>query len=304
MRTRLNKTSICSILCVDIVGHSRRPDAEQIMQKERFNALVEASLEGVPKNDRAILDTGDGVLIAFFGAPEDALTVALLIRDGIVEDSHLHPQHPIALRTGINLGPVRVVPDINGALNIVGDGLNAAQQVMSFSAPDRILVSRSYYEIVSPENPDILRMLSYFGIKIDKDEREHEMYIVDLVGSKEGAGWLEVLAKFVPADATPVFWLSAGVFGLLFCLVVGAMRMYSGEEAVSNEVPLAAAVESVVPLEPAPEKKEITAQVEHRKRKTAGNAPEQLPHAQEPESARETASASCTEAARVLTQCH
>ncbi|HSI21824.1 MAG TPA: hypothetical protein VK959_02265 [Methylophilaceae bacterium] len=304
MRTRLNKTSICSILCVDIVGHSRRPDAEQIMQKERFNALVEASLEGVPKNDRAILDTGDGVLIAFFGAPEDALTVALLIRDGIVEDSSQHPQHPIALRTGINLGPVRVVPDINGALNIVGDGLNAAQQVMSFSAPDRILVSRSYYEIVSPENPDILRMLSYFGIKIDKDEREHEMYIVDLVGSKEGAGWLEVLAKFVPADATPVFWLSAGVFGLLFCLVVGAMRMYSGEEAVSNEVPLAAAVESVVPLEPAPEKKEITAQVEHRKRKTAGNAPEQLPHAQEPESARETASASCTEAARVLTQCH
>jgi hypothetical protein len=310
MRTRLNKTSICSILCVDIVGHSRRPDAEQIMQKERFNALVEAALEGMPKNDRAILDTGDGVLIAFFGAPEDALTVALLIRDGILEDSHQHPEHPIALRTGINLGPVRVVPDINGALNIVGDGLNAAQQVMSFAAPDRILVSRSYYEIVSPENPDILRILSYFGIKIDKDEREHEMYIVDLVGSKEGAGWSGLLAKLVPPGATPVFWVRAGVFGL-FCLVaVGAVLMYGGEEAVSNEVPLAAAVESVVPpikqLEPVPAKKEITAQAEHRKtkRKTAGNASEQLPHAQEPESARETASASCTEAARVLTQCH
>ena len=43
MHNRLNKTTICCVLCVDIVGHSRKPDADQIRQKEHFNALVEAA---------------------------------------------------------------------------------------------------------------------------------------------------------------------------------------------------------------------------------------------------------------------
>lgn len=299
MRTRLNKTSICSIVCVDIVGHSRRPDAEQIMQKERFNVLVEAALAGMPKNDRAILDTGDGVLIAFFGAPEDALTVALLIRDGIQEDSRQHPQHPIALRMGINLGPVRVVPDINGTLNIVGDGLNAAQQVMSFAAPDRVLVSRSYYEIVSPENPDILRMLSYFGIKIDKDEREHEMYIVSLAEGREEAGWQGLWARLAP-DVTPLFWLRAGVLGIISCLVAGSLLMYG---SASNGIALAKRAESMPSplkeLEPVAEKKEAQGEYRKTKRKTVGNE-----HARGTASDPSPASGSCTEAARVLTQCH
>lgn len=312
MRTRLNKTSICSILCVDIVGHSRRPDAEQVVQKERFNALVEASLAGVPKNDRAILDTGDGVLIAFFGAPEDALTVALLIRDGIAEDSRAHPGHPIQLRTGINLGPVRVVPDINGALNIVGDGLNAAQQVMGFAAPDRILVARSYHEIVAPESPDIARMLPYFGSKIDRDEREYEMYIVGLAESKAQAGWRErFAARFTP----PLIWLRAGTLGVISCMLAGSLLLSRGGEAVSDGIPLAGEVQGAAPIlektEAQQEQKEPIPQhaSRHAKRNTAGYASGRRHPVQAPEPAREAApeapptSVACTEGARMLNQC-
>lgn len=303
MRTRLNKTSICSILCVDIVGHSRRPDAEQVVQKERFNALVEASLVGVPKNDRAILDTGDGVLIAFFGPPEDALTVALLIRNGIAEDSRAYPSHPIQLRTGINLGPVRVVPDINGALNIVGDGMSAVQQVMGFAAPNRIMVSRSYHEIVAPESPDIARMLLYFGIKTDQDEREYEMYIVRLAENKEQAGWRE---RFTTRFALPVFWLRAGTLGVISCMLVGSLQLFRGGEAVSDEIPQTGTAGAAPILEKAEAQQEKKEQIpqhvsRHAKRNAAGNASGRRSPVQAPEAP--PASVTCTEAARMLNQC-
>lgn len=178
MHRRLNRTSLCSILYMDIVGYSRQPDAEQIVQKARFNALVQVALNPLPRNELAISDSGDGAAVAFFGAPEDALTVALIIREGISRHNREYPEELLALRMGIHLGPVRVVHNINGKLDILGDGLNVAQSVMSFSAPNQILVSRSYYEIVAPENPDIVRMFSYFGVKADSDVRDYELYLL------------------------------------------------------------------------------------------------------------------------------
>ncbi len=41
------------------------------------------------------------------------------------------------MRAGINLGPVRLVRDINSQPNIIGDGINVAQRVMSFAQPGR-----------------------------------------------------------------------------------------------------------------------------------------------------------------------
>ena len=54
----------------------------------------------------------------------------------------------VPIRMGVNLGPVRLVKDLNAQLNIIGDGINVAQRVMSFSDPGQLLVSRSFYEVV------------------------------------------------------------------------------------------------------------------------------------------------------------
>jgi class 3 adenylate cyclase len=43
------------------------------------------------------------------------------------------------VRMGINLGPVKLVQDINGRTNALGDGINAGQRVMSFAADNQIL---------------------------------------------------------------------------------------------------------------------------------------------------------------------
>jgi class 3 adenylate cyclase len=177
MNDRINKTSICSIVFLDIIDYSKKSDADQIEVKNQFNDLVNRSLKGVAQNDRIILDTGDGVAIAHMGSPEDAMFVALTIRDGILKINQYSPT-PLYVRFGINLGPVRIVTDINGQPNIIGDGINVAQRIMSFAQANQILVSRSYYEVTSRLTVEFSEMFDYSGVKHDKHVREHEVYSV------------------------------------------------------------------------------------------------------------------------------
>jgi hypothetical protein len=177
MTDRINRTSICCIVFLDIIDYSKKTDSEQIAVKNQFNDLINTSLKDIAQNDRIILDTGDGAAIASMGSPEDALFMAMNIRDGILK-GNIHSPAPLYVRFGINLGPVRVVNDINGQPNIIGDGINVAQRIMSFAKANEILVSRSYYEITSRLTEEISRMFDYSGIKHDKHVREHEVYTV------------------------------------------------------------------------------------------------------------------------------
>ena len=179
MNDRINKTSICSIVFLDIIDYSKKPDSEQIDVKNQFNDFINIALKNIAQNDRIILDTGDGAAIAYMGSPEDALFMALNIRDSIIKNNE-SGQSLIHVRFGINLGPVRVVKDINGRPNIIGDGINVAQRIMSFAQPNQILVSRSYYEITSRLTQEISQMFDYSGVKQDKHVREHEVYSVRL----------------------------------------------------------------------------------------------------------------------------
>ena len=176
MPERASRTFICSVLFLDIVEYSRKPVAEQIRLKDRFNALIAAAIREIPAADRIILDTGDGVAINFLGDPEDALFVAMSLRDAFAPDVNQPPEVPA--RIGINLGPVRLVRDLNSQPNIIGDGINVAQRVMAFANTGQILVSRSYYEIVSHMSEAYSRLFSYEGSRTDKHVREHEVYSV------------------------------------------------------------------------------------------------------------------------------
>ena len=183
MNDRINKTSICSIVFLDIIDYSKTPVSEQYEVKNQFNAFINHALKGVAQNDRIIIDTGDGAAIAYMGSPEDALFMALSIRDDILKGNE-NSKMPMLVRFGINLGPVRVVKDINGQPNIIGDGINVAQRIMSFAKPNQILVSRSYYEVTSRLTQEISKMFDYSGVKHDKHVREHEVYSVKLDGEQ------------------------------------------------------------------------------------------------------------------------
>lgn len=172
---RGTKTFICSVVFLDIAEYSKKPVTEQIRLKERFNALLSQALQDVAVNDRIILDTGDGAAISFLGDPEDALFVAMSLRDSVSANATAETV-PLQLRIGVNLGPVRLVTDINGQPNIIGDGINVAQRVMSFAQMNQVLVSRSYFEVVSRLSEEYDQLFHYEGSRTDKHVREHEVY--------------------------------------------------------------------------------------------------------------------------------
>ena len=171
-----SRTLVCSIVFLDIVDYSTKPVAEQLVLKQAFNKLLSSALENVTARDRVVLDTGDGAGITFLGDPEDALFVAMSLRAA----ARAEASGAIAVRIGINLGPVRLVKDINGQMNIIGDGINVAQRVMTFAQAGQLLVSRSFYEVVSCLSLDYASLFSYVGARTDKHVREHEVYSVGI----------------------------------------------------------------------------------------------------------------------------
>jgi hypothetical protein len=171
-----NRTFICSVVFLDIVEYSKKPVTEQIAFKERLNNMLTEALANVAPNDRIILDTGDGAALSFLGDPEDALFASLSLRDALAVPQPAGP--PMRMRIGINLGPVKLIKDINGQPNIIGDGINVAQRVMSFSSPGQILVSRSFYEVVSRMSEEYAQLFHFEGARTDKHVREHEVYAV------------------------------------------------------------------------------------------------------------------------------
>lgn len=176
MPTVSNRTVICSVVFLDVIEYSQKPVSEQSQLKERLNALLSEALANVAPNDRVILDTGDGAALSFLGDPEDALFASLTLRDSVAAAEPSGPE--LQVRIGINLGPVRLVKDLNGQLNIIGDGINVAQRVMGFAEPGQILVSRSYYEVVSRLSKDYEKLFHYEGSRTDKHVREHEVYAI------------------------------------------------------------------------------------------------------------------------------
>lgn len=177
------KTIMCSVLFLDIVEYSRKSVAGQISLKERFNNYLSAALSDVSMTDRIILDTSDGAVVNFIGDVEDALRVALSLRESLLsEDPDL--ELPLLVRIGVNLGPVRLVRDVNGQPNIVGDGINVAQRITGFANANQILVSRSYYDAVLRLSLQYAGMFHYQGSRTDKHVREHELYAIGYPGDE------------------------------------------------------------------------------------------------------------------------
>jgi len=205
MEQRGNKTIMSSVLFLDIMEYSKRSVSAQIALKELFNAMLANAISNAPVNDRVILDTGDGAAITFLGDVEDALKAGLAFRENLLgEGASMDP--PLLVRMGINLGPVRLIKDINGQPNIVGDGINVAQRVMGFAEPGQILVSRSYFDAVSRLSHDYAGMFHCQGSRTDKHVREHEIYAIGQPGEATAAQMQagDTLGMAVKQGAVPV----------------------------------------------------------------------------------------------------
>jgi hypothetical protein len=191
------------------------------------------------------------------GDPEDALFAAMAMRD---------LANTVPVRLGVNLGPVRLVKDLNSQMNIIGDGINVAQRVMSFSTPGQLLVSRSFYEVVSCLSRDYATLFRHEGSRTDKHVRAHEVYAV--VGATPAPKRLDhVEANTHTAPPGAVGWVTGnGPLGLrrsallaaplAFLLIVGgavgARAMLPDEPAAKPAPAKAAVIKPLAAVTPAP----------------------------------------------------
>lgn len=175
------RTIIAAVLFFDIIGYTKQPDKKQLALKHQFNKLVTGSLDSLDAGERIILDTGDGAAIGFLQHPTDALESAMHFRAALIVNKHCdYPD--LRVRIGIHLGPVSLVKDMNGQINMLGDGINSAQRVMSFAGQDQIYVSRAYFEFVSSLSDEYKDLFRYRGAQQDKHKREHQVY--ELLGAE------------------------------------------------------------------------------------------------------------------------
>lgn len=181
----MNKTSISSVVCFDIIDFAKKSETERQAVIKRFNALIDLAVVDIPEKDRLIVDTGHGAIVTCSGslenALEDALFIALTVRDEVL-NSNAKNENPLYLLIGINLGSVKVAKstNVNDAPNIVGEGLVEAQRIMSFAKPNQILVSRAYYDMASKLTLEIAQMFE----KYDMHAYEHDIYAVRLLSEK------------------------------------------------------------------------------------------------------------------------
>lgn len=270
-----NRTFVCSVLFLDIAEYSKKPVAEQLALKQRFNALLVDAMRHVATADRIVLDTGDGAAVSFLGNPEDCLFVAMALRENIAAEGPA-AMPPLRLRFGINLGPVRLIRDINGQLNIIGDGINVAQRVMSFAEPGNILVSRSYYEVVSCLSKDFEQLFRYEGTHTDKHVREHSVYTLvpgtaAIVHRPEAAtdaanpaASADPAAPFAAPASDKRLWLAAGAAVVLIAGAAGWRLQHKAapEPIARPERAVAADSEAASPAQtPAEKKKPVQSKV-------------------------------------------
>jgi len=188
MNQRINRTFVCSLLFLDIPGYSKKSVKEQLNLKQRINAALRDVLADVPAEDRIVLEVGNGMVVSFLGHPEEALLVAqYLIRTLTPATVAVAPGGtqilPVApVRLGINVGPVRV-QEADGQYSIAGDGISVAERIVGFAQVGQVMVSQSYFEVVSKLAGGDLARFHFDGVRTDENVREYAVHVFDPSGA-------------------------------------------------------------------------------------------------------------------------
>ncbi len=235
---------------VELEDYAKKSVTEQIKLRERFNSALSTALQSVAPGDRIVLDTSSGAAVAFLGKTEDALLVAMSLRDGIAAET---PQSgpALAARIGINIGPIKLIKDGGGEPNIIGDGITVAQSVTGFAAPGQVLVSHAYREAVSRVSPQYGQLLEVVGSRTDKYLREHQVYAAVATSGNGPAPGPAATGR------TPKMRMAAMAAIAAILIIAVGVRTFRSKPPPAEQAPVAAAEPAPAPApaaapEPAP----------------------------------------------------
>jgi len=171
-----NRTWLASVLFLDIVGYTKVPVDQQMAIKLHFSSIVTPQVRDFKADECLQLDTGDGCAICYLGDPERIYSIAIALQSAFRELASAQQPISYQVRLGLNLGPIKIVDGISGEKNCVGSGINDAQRIMDFAEVNQLLVSKSYFDIVSNMSAIYLEELIPAGSRADKHNKVHEIF--------------------------------------------------------------------------------------------------------------------------------
>ncbi|MCR6664677.1 MAG: protein kinase [Methyloversatilis sp.] len=167
------RTIVCSVLYAQIDRSVDLDTAQRLACKSELDDALARAARSVDADSRLIHDTEDGAALCLLGQPEDACVVAQRLRALDLGDEGG------GLRQGINLGPVRVTRAGTGALDVHGDGLDAARTLAGLARAGQVLVSRAYFETVSALGSGAPVGLHATGQRAEIASRSQEVFELD-----------------------------------------------------------------------------------------------------------------------------
>ncbi len=161
---------LASVIVLSFQDYARRAVMEQVSLRTRIEDLVRMALRPVPPALRIVLDTPHGLAVALLGRPRAALDLAERVRAGAAD---------LPLCIGINHGPITITEDANRGKALIGDGISAGMAMAQAAAPDRVIASRAFRDVLEEDAPDSAARLGTAGVHTDAHVRTHELFTLD-----------------------------------------------------------------------------------------------------------------------------
>jgi len=139
VETNHPKQETAHILFLDAVGYSTLPLDRQSAVFRDLQDIVNNSptvVDAASRDEVIRTPTGDGMALVFFDHCSSALRCARELAEQI--------EGSFTVRMGLHTGEVVRQLDVNGNMNVSGDGINVAQRVMDFGDGGHILMSLAY----------------------------------------------------------------------------------------------------------------------------------------------------------------
>jgi TolB-like protein/class 3 adenylate cyclase len=204
---------LAHVLFMDVVGYSQLLIDDQREVLRDLNAIVRGTEQfRVAESQKKLvcLPTGDGMVVAFFTAPDAAARCAIEIARGLRD----HPE--IRLRMGIHCGPVSAVTDVNQYMNVAGGGINMAQRVMDCGDAGHILLSQRVAE-------DLAQFREWNASVHDVGEAEvkhgTKLHLFNFFGDGFGNAALPAKLKKPAVPAANKKWALAALIAVLAIIV-------------------------------------------------------------------------------------
>jgi len=136
---------------IDIVGYSRRAASLQKQMIQALNMHTKHAIRefhgGHSEQEVLCLPTGDGVIVVFETHPQTILPVIRDLQRRIKEYNQAQiSTGRFQFRTGLHAGQVFKFSDVNGNLNVAGNGINLVQRVMNLGDEWHVLGTKEAFE--------------------------------------------------------------------------------------------------------------------------------------------------------------